>query len=96
MDFKGSLDIKVFRDNNYVVATFKDSGKGIPEEIRDKIFEPFFTTKPSGEGSGLGLDIIKKIVKEHKGKLTFDSKVNEGTTFKIKLPINNLRFKKYE
>jgi len=89
MNFKGSLDIKVFRDNNYLVATFKDSGEGIPEEIKDKIFKPFFTTKPPGEGSGLGLDIIKKIVEKHKGKISFDSKINEGTIFKVKLPINN-------
>lgn len=89
MEFKGSLDIKVFKENNHLVATFGDSGKGIPEEIKDKIFDPFFTTKPPGEGSGLGLDIIKKIIEKHKGEITFDSKVNKGTIFKIKLPINN-------
>lgn len=48
-----------------------DTGGGIPEEIRDRIFNPFFTTKPAGEGSGLGLDICKKIIEKHGGSISF-------------------------
>ncbi len=46
-----------------------DSGTGIPEEIKDRIFEPFFTTKPRGEGSGLGLDIVRKVIEKHQGHI---------------------------
>jgi len=62
-----------------------DSGCGIPPEIADKIFQPFFTTKPAGEGSGLGLDIVQKIIKKHQGTITFTS-VPGRTTFTVILP----------
>ncbi len=88
MDNKGTLTIGIKRDDNYVEVSFKDTGRGIPKEIQAKIFEPFFTTKVSGEGSGLGLDIIKKILDAHKGKISFDSKEGVGTTFYVKIPIN--------
>ncbi len=65
-----------------------DTGGGIPEEIRDRIFSPFFTTKPAGEGSGLGLDICRKIVEKHGGSISFDSTVGVGTTFFVRLPLS--------
>ncbi len=64
-----------------------DSGGGIPEEIREKIFNPFFTTKPAGEGSGLGLDICKKIIEKHNGSIRFESEMGKGTTFFVYLPV---------
>jgi two-component system NtrC family sensor kinase len=68
------------------VVSVGDSGCGIPEEIRGKIFDVFFTTKPAGVGSGLGLDIVKKIIDKHHGKIDFKSEVGVGTTFTVTLP----------
>ena len=87
MDSKGKLIISGEFENKEIVIAIEDDGKGIPEDIRDKIFEPFFTTKAAGEGTGLGLDIIQKIVEKHNGSITFKSKVDVGTTFYIKLPV---------
>jgi len=88
MDSKGKLFIKGKFKNNLITISFKDNGKGIPKDIQDKIFEPFFTTKASGEGTGLGLDIIKKIIEKHNGTISFESKEGVGTTFFVNLPLN--------
>ncbi len=88
MDGKGVLTIKIGVNVDSVIVSFKDTGKGIPEDIRERIFEPFFTTKPAGEGTGLGLDIISKIIENHNGKITFDSEIGKGTTFYVELPMN--------
>ncbi len=88
MDYKGELKINVKTQNDHVVVSITDTGCGIPEEHREKIFEPFFTTKERGEGSGLGLDIINKIVKNHGGWINLNSEVGKGTTFKVFLPQN--------
>ena len=66
----------------------KDSGPGIPQEFLSRIFDPFFTTKDVGKGSGLGLFIVHEIIEEHDGCIAVDSKVNEGTTFLIRLPLH--------
>jgi signal transduction histidine kinase len=87
MDYKGTLCIDVTRQEMNVLVSITDSGKGIPPEIMPKIFEPFFTTKPAGEGSGLGLDIVNKILKKHQGSISVDS-VPGKTTFTVFLPIN--------
>jgi signal transduction histidine kinase len=89
MDNNGILTIGLKTEGDFVVVSIKDTGKGIPKEIQDKIFEPFFTTKKSGEGSGLGLDIITRILNEHSATIYFQSSEGEGTTFYVKLPINN-------
>ena len=65
-----------------------DNGPGIPEEIHSKVFDPFFTTKDVGEGTGLGLEIARRIVCEtHKGEIKLDSKPGE-TRFRVRLPIS--------
>jgi hypothetical protein len=87
MEYKGRIEIGVESKNETVIVSVKDSGKGIPVEIQDKIFKPFFTTKPAGEGSGLGLDIVKKIIDKHQGKIYFSSELGLGTTFFVELPI---------
>ncbi|MEQ8466829.1 trifunctional serine/threonine-protein kinase/ATP-binding protein/sensor histidine kinase [Coleofasciculus sp. E1-EBD-02] len=86
MDSKGTLHISVGQHNQEIVVEFTDSGAGIPLDIQDKIFQPFFTTKPAGEGSGLGLDIVQKIVAKHQGTITFTS-VPGSTTFTLTLPL---------
>ena len=85
MEGKGKLEIVVREQDNYVIVQVTDSGCGIPPEIQERIFEPFFTTKPLGEGSGLGLDIVKKIVNKHEGRIEVESVPGE-TTFRVWLP----------
>jgi len=73
---------------NYVMLSIADTGVGIPEEIQRKIFEPFFTTKERGKGTGLGLAMVYGVVTEHKGFVTVKSKINQGTTFTVYLPVS--------
>ncbi len=87
MDHKGVIRISISQQNNYAIVAITDNGQGIPDELKAKIFTPFFTTKSAGEGSGLGLDIVKKIIDKHDGKIEVDSKVGKGTTFSIWLPM---------
>ncbi|NJK74400.1 MAG: GHKL domain-containing protein [Microcoleus sp. SU_5_6] len=87
MDNRGTLTLDVSQDNDLIKVAVTDSGKGIPPEILPKIFEPFFTTKPPGEGTGLGLDIVSKIVDKHGGKMEVAS-VPGKTTFTVFLPVN--------
>lgn len=86
MEHQGTLAINVTQQDNQVFVSITDSGKGIPPEVKDKIFEPFFTTKRAGEGSGLGLDIVKKIIEKHDGDITVESQVGK-TTFTVFFPI---------
>lgn len=65
------------------ILSIRDSGKGIPEDIREKVFIPFFTTKP--HGSGLGLSIVHKAITAHGGEVTFESSP-QGTTFTLRIP----------
>ncbi len=74
------------KKNDMVVIEISDTGCGIPEAMIDRIFDPFFTTKEVGEGTGLGLSIAYGIVTKHHGRMTVKSKVNEGSTFMIKIP----------
>jgi PAS domain S-box-containing protein len=70
----------------HVVFRISDTGTGIPPEIADKIFDPFFTNKGPDKGSGLGLSTVMGIVKSHRGHVEFDSKVGQGTEFRVYLP----------
>jgi predicted ATPase/signal transduction histidine kinase len=87
MDGKGTIEIGVYSENQEIVVEVTDSGTGIAPEIQEKIFQPFFTTKLTGEGSGLGLDIVNKIVNKHQGQISFESQPGR-TTFRVKLPMN--------
>jgi PAS domain S-box-containing protein len=73
----------------YAVIRISDTGKGIPEEMRDRLFYPFFTTKQTG--SGVGLPLARKIVEGHQGIIDFESEVGRGTTFIVKLPVMDPR-----
>jgi signal transduction histidine kinase len=70
----------------WVEIQVRDTGKGIPTNIKDHIFEPFFTTKESNKGTGLGLSLVQAVVLEHEGQLEVDSQINRGTTFTVRLP----------
>lgn len=87
IDNRGTLKIDVRQQDGQLVISITDSGGGIPPEVMPRIFEPFFTTKPPGEGSGLGLDIVKKIIEKHQGSIQVES-VPGQTTFTVSLPIN--------
>jgi len=75
-------------DDRYVELRFSDDCGGIAPENIDRIFDPFFTTRPQGKGTGLGLCIVQQIVSRAGGKVRVESKVGEGSTFLVTLPIN--------
>ena len=85
MGGKGCLRIRTARELNAVLVEIGDSGPGIPPEIRDRIFEPFFTTKGEGQGTGLGLDMVYRIVRQHRGDVHVESSPGD-TRFQVRLP----------
>ncbi len=89
----GILTINTERDHEFVKVTIRDNGPGITEEIKSRIFDPFFTTKSIGKGTGLGLDVVMRIVKQHHGSVKVTSKPGE-TAFVVCFPINGITVKK--
>lgn len=85
---KGVLTISTKKQDENILITVEDDGIGIDPDIIDKVFDPFFTTKKGAEGTGLGLDIVNEIIKEHNGKIWVDSTLGVGTTFYVLLPLN--------
>jgi signal transduction histidine kinase len=85
MEGKGELRVRAYRDDACVVVEIGDNGPGIPADVKPHIFEPFFTTKGVGEGTGLGLDAVQRIVKKHRGNIQISSKPGD-TCFKVWLP----------
>ncbi len=83
---KGELRVRTYRDDTCVVVEIGDNGPGISPEVRPHIFEPFFTTKGVGEGTGLGLDTVQRIVKKHRGNIEVSSKPGD-TRFQVWLPL---------
>ena len=86
MGDSGTLTIEVSQQDHWIQVKIRDTGKGIDPEIIPKIFQPFFTTKVAGEGSGLGLNIVKKIIDKHQGKIEVQS-LPGNTIFTVSLPI---------
>ena len=85
---RGVIRVRTYIQGEHVIISVSDTGGGIPEAVRDRIFDPFFTTKEVGRGTGQGLAIAWRAVKEkHAGELTFESELGVGTTFSIKIPI---------
>lgn len=83
----GTLTLTTRRDGNGVAVEVADNGKGIAPEVLPKIFDPFFSTKEIGKGTGLGLSISYKIVQQHGGRITVESRVGTGTKFTVWLPV---------
>jgi len=86
MHGKGTLRVRIYRDDLCIVVEIGDNGSGIPPNIQPHIFEPFFTTKGVGQGTGLGLDTVQRIVRKHKGSVQVSSQPGD-TRFQIYLPI---------
>ena len=86
MDYKGAIMIDMRCVDNHAVIKIADFGCGIADENLEKIFDAFYTTRSTGEGSGMGLAIVRKIIDKHKGHIEVDSKVGFGTMFTIWLP----------
>jgi len=86
MGNSGRLLVRAARENEYVLVEIVDNGPGIPPEVQSRIFEPFFTTKGVGEGTGLGLDVVHRIVQKMRGLVTVKS-VPGDTRFQVRIPI---------
>ena len=86
MSTGGKLKVRTKREPTDILVEIRDNGAGIPASARSRIFEPFFTTKPVGEGTGLGLDTVARIVRKHRGNVRFESKPGD-TCFQVRLPL---------
>jgi len=86
---RNKIRIRTGRLNNNLFVEFTDTGKGIPDDILPRIFDPFFTTKPIGVGTGLGLSVCNEILRHHQGSLEVQSRLGEGTTFTVYLPLHH-------
>ncbi len=83
----GMVRVEATLERDQIVVRIGDNGHGIPEAIRSRIFEPFFTTKPVGEGTGLGLDIVHRIVTQHHGGHIDVQSAPGDTVFTVRLPL---------
>jgi signal transduction histidine kinase len=86
----GDLTLHTRHKDGTVIAEVRDTGVGIPDDVRDRIFDPFFTTREVGEGTGLGLTVSDTIVTSHNGTLEMESVVGEGSVFRIMVPLLGL------
>jgi signal transduction histidine kinase len=83
---RGCVAVTARNERGYVVVRVVDDGPGIPASVRERIFDPFFTTKPMGQGTGLGLDIVRRLIRHNEGVIEVDSEPGR-TEFRVKLPI---------
>jgi len=81
----GTLKVRTTKEPTDIMVEIRDNGSGVPESVKTHIFEPFFTTKSVGEGTGLGLDTVARIVRKHRGNIRFESKPGD-TCFQVRLP----------
>ena len=84
----GKLKVRTKREPTDIMVEIRDNGSGIPASARSRIFEPFFTTKTVGEGTGLGLDTVARVVRKHRGNVRFESKPGD-TCFQVRLPLGS-------
>jgi signal transduction histidine kinase len=84
---RGEIAVRTWAEDGHVCIAIRDTGGGIPEDIRERIFDPFFTTKEVGRGTGQGLAIVRSVVVEkHGGSVSVESEMGTGTTFTLRLP----------
>ncbi|WP_428993589.1 ATP-binding protein [Pseudomonas fluorescens] len=88
---RGTITLRNGVGEETVWIEVADNGSGIPPDTLQKIFDPFFTTKPIGQGTGLGLSLSYGIVKKHHGEITVRSEVGVGTTFRVELPLRQMK-----
>jgi signal transduction histidine kinase/CheY-like chemotaxis protein len=86
---RDEIRVRLYGDQQRVIAEISDTGSGIPDQVIGRIFEPFFTTKPVGVGTGLGLPICRSILAAHGGTIEVESRPGEGATFRIVLPASS-------
>ncbi len=89
MNGRGALSVEVSTEEGerqrWARVTIRDTGPGMPSEVKERLFEPFVTTRASGHG--LGLAIVRKVVEKHHGEVRFESVPGEGTTWVVRLPV---------
>ena len=87
-DYNPEVTISISKQANNCIITMTDNGVGMNDEVKQKLFENFFTTKPIGEGTGLGMNIVRDIIEnKHQGKITFESEEGQGASFTFTIPI---------
>jgi signal transduction histidine kinase len=89
MQHQGTLTLSLRQQGEELQVAVADSGCGIAPELLPRIFEPFFTTRAAGEGSGLGLDIVRQIVTAHGGRIEVQSTLGVGSVFTVSLPLRH-------
>jgi len=87
MGWRHRQEFPKLKKGTYLRLSVRDTGCGIPEEIRERVFDPFFSTKPTGEGTGMGLAVVKSIVDALGGDIAIETTLGEGTTFHVALPL---------
>jgi signal transduction histidine kinase len=90
MNGNGNLIIRTARENDFVLVEIADNGSGIPADVQSRIFDPFFTTKGVGKGTGLGLDVVNRIIKNVGGQISVKSVPGE-TRFQVRIPIQSVK-----
>jgi signal transduction histidine kinase len=85
----GHVSIEAGRGDGYVWSRVRDNGVGIPDDKLGVVFDPFYTTKPPGKGTGLGLNVVYRILTKYRGTITVESQVGEGTTFYLRIPLQS-------
>src|SRR5260370_21793690 len=88
MEKGGTWKVRTKKERTDILVEIRDTGPGIPPHVKSRIFEPFFTTKAVGEGTGLGLDTVARIVRKHRGNIRFESKPGD-TCFQVRLPFDS-------
>lgn len=93
---RGTVYIRIKSVDENVIIEFEDTGKGMPQDVVEKIFNPFFTTKPVGQGTGLGMSISYRVIKDHNGTINVKSEVGKGTLFELVLPVKFVKKEEIE
>ena len=82
------ISVSVAVKDNQIIINIADNGEGMNDEVKQRLYENFFTTKPIGQGTGLGMSIVRDIIEnKHEGKVTFESTLGKGTTFTFTIPV---------